>query len=137
MKRSWNELHKKKKQRIDIKEMIPAIGHTLKHHTLTLSRVGVVCNSCEHATLYVFWIYRLLVFGQRHNSHLSCFISELIYFHITILYLFFISFVHIHRINMNNVSIPVFLIVAHFICCGSARNSLKNLSSVHAEPSRN
>lgn len=43
-----------------------------------------MCKATANTLLCVFfcWIYRLLVFGQRHNSHLSSFISELIYLRI-------------------------------------------------------
>lgn len=79
--------------------MFPAIcASILWHFPLRVCYIAnAAAAAAAHTTntphcMFFCWIYWLLVFGQRHNSHLSCFISELIYFRIT-QFFFLFSFV--------------------------------------------
>lgn len=84
--------------------------------------------------MFFCWIYRLLVFGQRHSAHLSCFISELIYFRIIHTRFFFISLIRlclafccccINSLNQHEKCAHfVFHIIMHSICCVPANFSI-------------
>lgn len=130
---------KKSKRRNDAVPLLSAHWHCRPSCYIANAGDTVRATNTPHC-MFFCWIYRLLVFGQRHSSHLSCFISELIYFRIIHSIFFFHSsdsFVFgffcrccccINSLNQHEKCEHfVFHIIMHSICCVPAKFSIHQM----------